>query len=360
MIFLKIYDRVASCTKNTLRRVKMKHLFACLFSLALAVLSAGIAPLTAASALDVHGVNLESLGLRPPVPQLVFTDPVGDLMPPNRKVENRAVTDIVQLEAKSNGIETRLVVRFSPKSDLNRIQGAILLDTDENTRTGFNPSLFINGSPPYQVGLGVDVEISLWDFPQSRSAIVTILSGDFERTLVPVHVEGQALLLTIPNTALGTLGRGESKVFILLADEFGLQDMAPNQGVGLITSTGRLRVSPGDSVLVRDLSRDPKFQLTAVVEQDDSGLDVTRFWSENGNNLTASIEANLTRGLLLPGKDGRPGQTFTFLYPVNSLFPGRHALTVIGISADALMVDTVVYEVREQISPPPLPAPPRQ
>lgn len=310
-----------------------------------------------AATLEKNGIVAGALGLRPPVPQLVFTDSIGDLqpLPPQWKIEDRAVMDIVQLEAKSNGVDTIMVVRFSPKSTMDRIAGSIMLDTDANRLTGFDPVLFIEGSE-HRPGMGADVEVSLWNFPRSRTALV---HSRFRRMEIPVGIEGSTLKFTIPNEILETLGKGEASVFAHFGDEFGLQDFGPNRGVGLITSTGRLRVSPGSSVLVRDLGRDPKFNFTAVIDQDDPGLDTARLWLENGNSITATIEANLTHALLIPGKGKRAGKVFSFPYPINSLTPGRHEMTVIAISAETLMVDEVVYDVVEQISPPPLPGPPR-
>ncbi len=314
---------------------------------------------TVKSVLESPGLSL--LGIKPPVPKLLFDDPAGDVfrfLPPQPPrtpgggpVPQPPVVDLIQVSGRSNGLVTVLEFSFAPGTEMDRIMGVVYLDTDEDRTSGRRIQYGLGGESAYEVPVGADAVIDFGPYSWSREVLVYQPVG-FQNGLaanVPVERIGNALRVVIPNSLIGEEGDGQFDLTCVFG-VYGAYDFAPDGGLVKVQSPGRLSISPGDSILMAEASLDPKVRVTAVLEMDDLGSPVSQFWLvDDGFDATSIIThpANQRFGHITGALGFRGGRTFGFDYPVNALGLGQHTLTVVMISSDFVAAKQVAYQVIE-------------
>ena len=307
-------------------------------------------------------LNVNPVVFPEPRHEIVIVDPENDLWiappVPCQPVPGRVcppttpVPDFLSATAKTNGVNTWLDLNFSNGAAISRAQWVVFFDTDQNPKTGFDPS-FSTDQREFEPRIGYDAVVYSNDF---RAKVC----GPDECQYIPVEFVGQTIKLVIPNEALGAYAGGDMNIALMVSNEDGVTDVAPNQGYVTITSTVNAKLSPGDS----RMSTIQPVDLAIIAELDDpSNTTVRKIVRFDGRDVTVEFEqgeivgAIQSMGYHSPEKQGstRAGKSFRYSIQPGWLPFGRHVLETIVITGRGLsysQVEWIVVPGTEQPAPP--------
>ncbi|MCH7779853.1 MAG: hypothetical protein IH848_03330 [Acidobacteria bacterium] len=154
------------------------------------------------------------------------------------------VVDIIRVDGVADGRSLTLRVVFSADTVTSSISGFILLDTDQDPRTGDSPALH-GGSAAQDIG--ADYILDLTKLASTSLIDLFQAEGNLTSTLVGSYV-GRSIEIVVPLSGLGG-DDGSVDLTLALGNGAATTDLAPNKGHGTIGKVPWLCFSPSSGTV---------------------------------------------------------------------------------------------------------------
>ncbi len=298
--------------------------------------------------------DARSLVFPEPYHETVIIDPEKDLWvtppPPCTPVPGRvcppttpaSTIDFLSASAKTNGVNTWLDLNFSKDSVVFLAKWVVFFDTDQNPKTGEDAG-FSTDERTFDPGIGYDAVIFSDDFGAN-------VCGPDECRFIPAKFGEHTIKLMIPNELLGAYAGGDMNFALMVGDEDGVTDVAPNEGFATVTSTVNAKLSPGDS----QLTTSQMIDLSVIVQLDDPfNTAVRKLVTFDGVDVTGDFEKQQVEGTIQamgyynPEQNGitRSGKSYRYRIQPGTLQFGRHVLETLVFTGRGLAYSQVEWIV---------------